>query len=131
LEKKARLIDQLSSRQFFWFQKVQLLADIIPDGVWLTRVYSREEKRAQPARRSSRQQEADDQAGQATVLVVQGTAVAYKIQDAVALVGTFIKNLQGSEAFAGDFKEIKLNNIAKTSIGEMDVMKFDLLCEQK
>ena len=123
LEQKVKLIDSLSSRKFFWFEKLAYLADLIPGGIWLTDASSRQERITPSSDPASFEE--------TTVFVIKGTAVAYKIDDAVTLIGEFIKNLQNSENFAKDFKEIKLNNIAKGTIGGLDVMQFDLMCVAK
>lgn len=127
LEKKALLIDQLSSRQFFWYEKLDLISFLIPQGVWLTDISLRKEKM------SAKEMAALKGVGieQKTILVVRGTAVAYKIEDAVGLVGSFIHILQGNEQFAKGFKEIKLNTATKGTLGGLDVMRFDLFCEVK
>ena len=130
LEKKVKLIDKLSSRKFLWFEKFRLIATLIPDGVWLTDIYSKEEKitAREPATGDNNQ---STDLGEKTILVIKGTAVANTIQDAVSLVGDFIKNLQANQDFSKDFAEIKLNTATKTTIGGMDVMRFDFLCEAK
>lgn len=112
LEKKINLIDTLSSRQFFWFQKMQQLADLIPNGVWLTSLQS-------------------SQKGDTVTLIIRGTSVAVKIDDAVSLIRDFITNLRKNDDFAKDFKNIELRqgDIAKTAIGGMDVMRFAFTCE--
>ena len=130
LEKKVRVIENLSSRKFFWYEKLDLIARLIPEGVWLTEMYSNEE-RTQP------QEEADSSGNQlsaldtVTVLVIKGMAFAPKIQNAVGLIGNFITSLQSTESFAKDFAEIKLNTATKGAIGSTDVMNFDFLCETK
>lgn len=122
LEKKVKLIDVLSSRKFFWNEKLQLLSNLIPDGVWVTDISSRQEGTITPGNPAS---------GEKTVFIIKGTAVAYKIDEAVTLIGSFIKKLQENQDFSKDFTEIKLNNIIKGSVGGLDVMQFDFLCTTK
>ncbi|MFA5060363.1 MAG: PilN domain-containing protein [Candidatus Omnitrophota bacterium] len=123
LEKKVNLIDNLSSRKFLWSEKLALIADLIPDGVWINEIRSSSKKDAAAAKAPPSDEK--------TVFTIKGTAVAYKIQDAVGLISDFIKNLQENADFSKDFQEIKLNTIAKGTVGSLDVMKFDLLCESK
>ena len=130
LEKKVKLIDDLSSRKFLWYEKLDLLSSLIPDGIWLTDIYSKQEK-ATAKDSGSSENNAASGLGEKTVFVIKGTAVAYKIQDAVTLIGSFINNLQNNKDFAKDFTEIKLNTATKGSIGGLDVMRFDFLCESK
>ena len=123
LEQKVKLIDNLSSRKFFLFEKLKLLGGLIPSGIWLTDISSRQERVTSSTDPANFEEK--------TVFIIKGTAVAYKIDDAVTLIGEFIKKLQNQESFAKDFTEIKLNNIAKGTIGGLDVMQFDLLCVTK
>ena len=119
LEKKVKLIDELSSRKFFWFEKLNQVGTIIPNGIWLTEVYSK----AGPKNANG--------IGEKTLFIIRGIAVAYKIDDAVALIGDFIKKLQADQNFSKDFSDIKLNTVSKGSVGGLDVMRFDFLCESK
>lgn len=135
LEKKVKLIDDLLSRKFSWFEKLDLLAILIPDGVWLTDIFSKQEKssaRNSPSTAAGKGKTVViDDLSRKTTIVIKGMAVAYKIQDAIVLVRDFIKNLQNNEEFAKDFEAIKLNTLVKAAIGGMDVMRFDLICETK
>ena len=130
LEKKMKIMSDLASRRFLWFEKLELISTMIPDGVWLTGISAQQKKiTPQGVNPIGTNQTAD--LGEKTVFVVSGTAVAYKIQDAVSLIGNFIKNLQTNESFSKDFTEIKLNTVSKGTIGGLDVMRFDFLCESK
>ena len=126
LEKKVKLIDSLSSRRFFWYEKLETISSLIPSGVWLTDLHSKVEKITNPSQNSQA-----SSFGEKTTLVISGTTVAYKIQDAVSLIGDFINNLQADKNFSADFPEIKLNTATKGTIGNLDVMRFDFLCETK
>lgn len=129
LEKKASLIEQLSSRKFLWYEKLKFVASLIPDGVWLTDIYFKQEKVQR--KDSDTAGKADANTTEKTILVIKGMAVAYKIQDAVSLIGDYIKALQTNQEFAKDFSEIKLNTVSKSTVGGLDVMRFDFLCEAK
>ena len=129
LEKKVELIDRLSSRKFFWFEKFEIIANLIPNGVWLTEISSKQEKPL--VEKIDGKQVLSSIGKEKTILVVKGTAVADKIQNAVGFIGDFIKNLQVNWKFSKDFLEIKLNNATKENIGGLDVMKFDFTCESK
>ena len=133
LEKKVNLVDILSSRQFYYYEKMVLIPDLIPWGVWINSMKTQERVPAQgvTTRRSRREQTEEKLPSRKTLLLISGTAVAGKIDDAVALVGEFIDNLKKDEKFSESFAEIKLENIVKGSMGSRDVMNFDLVCETK
>ncbi len=130
LERKANLIEQLSSRKFFWYEKLKFIASLIPDGIWLTDIYFKQEK-VQNKDSGVSGKKSDGGAVEKTVLVIKGMAVAYKIQDAVSLIGDYIKIFQSNQEFAKDFSEIKLNTVSKGTVGGLDVMRFDFFCEVK
>ena len=130
LEKKMKIMSDLASRKFLWFEKLELISAMVPDGVWLTGI-SAQQKKITPKGVNPAGINHTADLGEKTVFVVSGTAMAYKIQDAVSLIGDFIKNLQTNESFSKDFMEIKLNTVSKGTIGGLDVMRFDFLCESK
>jgi len=130
LQEKIKLIEALSSRKFFWYEKLNLLAGLIPDGIWLTEINTRDDKTRRKNTRGALSNQPDN-LDEKTVFVIKGTAAAPKIQDAVGLIGTLISSLQSKESFSGDFSEIKLNTATKGSIGGTDVMNFDFVCESK
>lgn len=123
LEKKIALITELSSRDFLWYRKLDLLADLIPSGIWLTDIYTKKEMG------SSRLNPKTGSVTEKTFLVIRGTAVAGRIEDAVLLVKNFVDNVKSNKEFSKDFVEITSSNIAKSTFGGLDVMRFDLLCE--
>src|SRR3989338_2350541 len=131
LEKKVDVIDELSSRKFFWFEKLELIADLIPDGVWLADISSVQQKSGKSDAKPRTVKLKPETPTEKAVIVIRGSAVAYKIQDAVSIIANFIKRLQENKNFAKDFKEIKLNTINKSILGGLDIMKFELICEVK
>ena len=134
LEKKVKLIDSLSSRKFFWHEKLSLIGDLILDGIWMTDISSKKERvlikdsKNKPPKGNKKNKADPAVYEERTVLIVRGTAVAYKIQDAVIQVGNFIKLLQNNDDFAKDFREIKLNTTSKGTFGGLDVMIFEIQC---
>ncbi|GEM_PF-1406549 len=130
LEKKISLIDSLSSRKFFWFEKFEILAGLVPNGIWLTEV-STSEDRISAEKIAAIKNKVQNANKEKVALVVKGVAVADEIQNAVGLIGDFIKGLQANWKFSKDFTEIKLNNATKETIGGIDVMKFDFICESR
>lgn len=121
LDKKVKLIDELSSRKFLWYEKLSQIGTIVPSGIWFTEITS--------TKMSSK--DLNSGAGERMFFIIRGVAVAYKIDDAITLVGDYIKRLQADQAFSKDFNEIKLNDINKNTVGGLDVMRFEVLCESK
>ncbi|MFH1360313.1 MAG: hypothetical protein ABIJ41_04660 [Candidatus Omnitrophota bacterium] len=127
LERKVHLIDALSSRDFYYYEKLQLIADLIPDGVWLTEIYSRKEGSASAGRSADKKSLGLEK----NVFTIKGIAVSEKLDDAVTLIEKYIELLRSNQEFSKDFGEIKLNNSNLGSVGKQDVMNFDIICEVK
>lgn len=128
LKGKIAIMEDISSRQIFWYEKFARLADMIPEGIWLSEVSLRQEKS------SAKELTQDDLRGGfggKTVLLIKGVAVAPKIQDAIALIGEYIKRLQDHKDFISEFEDIKLNTATKSTMGSLDVMRFDFICEPR
>jgi Tfp pilus assembly protein PilN len=120
LTKKSLLLDDLSSVKFFWAEKLARIAEFIPDGIWLTEISL--DRINLPS--SEAKKEKDSQPDK-YVLKLRGCAFAYKIQDAVTLIGEFNNLLKADEKFFKDFSEITLKNVAKSSIAKTDIMNFE------
>lgn len=123
LEKKVKLIDELSSRKFYWYQKFELLSNILPDGVWYEEIYFKPERTV-----SARGSKATTE--ERMEFVIRGTAVASSLDDTISLIGNFVEKLERHPEFAKDFDNIDFNT-SKGAIGGRDVMKFDFSCQSK
>lgn len=132
LEKKIQLIDTLSSRKFYYFEKLQQISDLIPDGIWLVEISIRTEKKQMPSGKNKDKNKDKDTGKdifEKTTLVIKGKAVADTIQEEVESVDIYLDNLKNSNDFAKDFSEIKLNSVAKSTAGNKDIMTFDFICK--
>ena len=134
LEKKIKLIDDLSSRKFYYYEKLNLLTQLIPDGVWITQISSKKMSSSAIPSRSRRMRRVQttteaSEAGEGVSFTINGKSIADRIEEEVELIDNFIENLKNSEEFSKDFVEIKLNNIAKSTVGGRDIMTFDLICD--
>ncbi len=128
LKGKIAIMEDISSRQIFWYEKFARLADMIPEGIWLSEVSLRQEK---SSAKESTQDDLRGGFGGKTTLLIKGVAVAPKIQDAIALIGEYIKRLQDHKDFISEFEDIKLNTATKSTMGSLDVMRFDFICEPR
>ena len=122
LKNKTELLENFSSRKFSWSEKLEKIAEFLPEGVWLTQI-----SLDQLAMLSG---EAEKDKGDIILLnkfrlTIKGSAYAYKIQDAVSSIGKLNNLMKEIEEFSKDFTEIKLFNVAKASIGKTDIMNFE------
>ncbi|MEA3328237.1 MAG: PilN domain-containing protein [Candidatus Omnitrophota bacterium] len=109
---KERIIDQLTRRKFFWAEKLNLISDLIPNGVWLTDISFKE-------------------TGSSGFLTLDGMAIPYKKQEMINLVTLFMKNLKQDSIFYNEFASIKLGPIHRIKIGDVEAMQFSLTCQFK
>lgn len=93
--------------RILWAQKLNLISDNLPPGVWLTRV-ARNDKD----------------------FVIQGTAVSQSSDEMIS-VHNFQSNLNSSEDFAKDFDHIELDVIKSRDIQNVKVSDFTIMAELK
>ncbi|MFC1594478.1 PilN domain-containing protein [Candidatus Omnitrophota bacterium] len=121
LKKRVEFLESLSAKDFLWSQKLDRIADLIPDGVWLTKISF-----------DKRLVTIDDDSGEKEErlkISIKGSAVAFKIQGAVELVGHFYKRIKEDEVFSKEFLDVKLDKISKSVVHGRDIMKFAIDCE--
>ncbi len=135
LNKKVELIDRLSSRDFYYYRKLELIAQIIPEGVWLIEVNFQSTDISPRARQNTRrrrsQVEPSGTVSSATRLILKGKAVSGRIGDAVGLIQKFYENLKANEEFSDDFTEIKIGDTSLSRVGSREVMIFDVICSSE
>ena len=112
LESKKKVIDQLAKRKFFWAEKLNLISDLIPMGVWLSDL-------------------SFDEANKGGLLTLDGVAISYKDQEMINLVTLFMENLKQNEDFYRDFKTIELGPIRRIKSENVDAMQFSIVCQFK
>ncbi|MDP2940175.1 MAG: hypothetical protein Q8O13_08870 [Candidatus Omnitrophota bacterium] len=120
LRRKMELLENLSTRKFFWWDKLSQIAEFMPDGVWLTEISLEKSTPSVSDKKKEKEIIMDEY-----VLIIKGSAFAYKIQDAVNLIGKFNNSLKQDEKFAKYFSDIILSNVAKSSVGKTDIMNFE------
>lgn len=119
LNKKIVLLDKLSSRNFFWSDKLRQIAEFIPDGVWLREIsLDRKILKVEDSKKK-------EVSLPLYLLNIKGGAFAYKIQDAINLIGQFNNSLKQDEQFTKDFSNVKLETVAKSTIAKTDIMNFE------
>ena len=112
LESKKKVIGQLAKRKFFWAEKLNLISDLIPTGVWLSDL-------------------SFDEAKKGGILTLEGMAVPYKKQEMINLITLFKENLKQNEDFYNGFKSIELGPIRSIKSENVDAMQFSIICQFK
>lgn len=108
LNKKMKTAQELvSPRQTTWAQKLNILSDAVPKGVWLTKVIIDEKS-----------------------LVVYGMAVS-KQRNEIVLVGNLTSALKKDPKFAVDFSNIEVSALNRGKFNNVDVSQFTITTKLK
>jgi len=103
LRTKMQVLSQITKRQFLWAQKLNELSDLVLPGIWLTRMRT----------------DVDNN------FVIEGSVVSKK-EEAMALVGEFMKNIREHQSFFKDFSNIRLESVQRRSQESKDVVDFKI-----
>lgn len=142
LQTKQKIIDELIVKRMEWAPKLNLISDLIPDDIWLERMYVKTETKKvrvqEPAPSGSRA----SAPRKTTVKTVHTNylyldAVTAKIADDTRLIGQMLKNLQESREFMGtDFTYIdhlhsELGPWEPRNLESPQVWRFEVECKMK
>jgi len=134
LKKEAAVINGLASRKFLWARKLNSLSDSMADNVWLTELeLDREVKvirktsipKASAAKGRRTRPKVIETKHLEETLLIKGSAISLE-EEATAVIGKFMQNLQNNEIFSKHFEGIELSFITATKIEEFDSKKFVL-----
>jgi hypothetical protein len=103
---KGRLavLNEITKRDFLWAEKMNGLSESVLPGIWFTRIYTDSENR----------------------LILEGSVIS-KNEEAMALVGKFMKDIRENEPFFRDFKDIKLESVQRKNVKDRDVVDFKIV----
>lgn len=121
LFKRLEFLGEFTEKKFLWSEKLDRIAELIPEGVWLTDLSF--EKKVNIA-----DMEGNKALEEKAVISIKGRAVASIIQEAVELVGLFRDRLEEDKSFSMGFKEIKLSSLTKGVLANRDIMNFEFYC---
>ena len=89
-----------------WAQRLNILSDAMPDGVWLTHLV------LEPSRG----------------LVIEGAAVQQG-EEVMAQIGRLVQALKEDPEFSRAVHDVQIESIKSVKDGELDVTQFALICE--
>lgn len=89
-----------------WARRLNVLSDVLPDGVWLTGLT------LDPA----------------NGLVIQGAAVEQG-EEVMAQIGRLVQALKDDPDFSQAVRDVQIESIKSTREGDLDVTQFALICE--
>ena len=105
--KMATIADITSKKSTLWSQKLNVLSDVMPKGVWIRRI-----------------------AWDNVALTVEGSAYS-KFHDEITTVGNYVSNIKKDDNFTKDFSSIELNSVTRSKKGPTEVVDFKITAKAK
>jgi Tfp pilus assembly protein PilN len=122
MKARAREVDSLSERKFYWSGLLNAVSDSISKGIWLSELYMAEGAAPDAVGAAT---EGGDQS-QVRYLRISGSAVGQG--DETASIGKFITELKQNALLGELFDDVRLSNINQKKIQDFDVYDFLLVC---
>ena len=108
LKSKMSIITDITSpKTTLWSQKLNIISDAIPKGVWLNKINWSN-----------------------NTLIIEGSTVS-RSNDEISLVGNFVSNLKKSDDFVKDFSSVELNSVNRAKKGMSEVADFIITAKVK
>jgi len=108
LKNKISTVDDVTSKKAVsWSQKLNILSDAMPKGVWIKKI-----------------------AWNNTVLTVEGSAVS-NLHEEIAVVGNFVSNLKKEKSFVKDFSSLELASVTRSKKGVTETTDFIITAKIK
>ncbi len=125
LKEWIKIIENIKAKWFIISEKLNIISDILPDGVWLSEL-SIEKKGMTKGVSPANAQNSDS-----ISLRLKAKAFSLKEQELLDIAGQFLNSLKKDEKFSLDFKNITLGKLNRTKIGNFEILEFNIECEGK
>ena len=106
LRAQEKVFQSLGKGQNLWAQRLNILSDVTPAGVWYTELLLDAEKG----------------------LLIQGSAIGEQVGPEMVSVTRLVKELEANPAFASALKDIQIESIKRVPVVDTDVVQFTLAC---
>jgi len=106
LRQQYALYERLNRDRSDWAKRLEALAEVTPEGVWLTHLAFDPSK----------------------ALDVEGAAVGRGGEE-MARIRRFVEGLKAHPAFASLIREVQIESIKSVFDGDIEVVKFDVVCQ--
>lgn len=127
LQLKISLVSELRGKQIWWTPKLQALAELIPENIWIDKLSVQESIQA-PRNLSSPQAKAfQAQAYSSIILILEGFALPGDNQG-FRSIENFAQQLKENPSFNKIIQEINLTTATRTEREELSAMSFQLSC---
>jgi Tfp pilus assembly protein PilN len=122
LQHKISLVSELREKQIWWTPKLQALAELIPENIWIDKLSVQKSTQA-PRNLSSPQA----QAYSSIILILEGFALPGDNQG-FRSIENFAQQLKENPSFNRIIQEINLTTATRTEREELLAMSFQLSC---
>ncbi len=122
LQHKISLVSELREKQIWWTPKLQALAELIPENIWIDKLSVQKSTQA-PRNLSSPQA----QAHPSIILILEGFALPGDNQG-FRSIENFAQQLKENPSFNKIIQEIDLTTATRTEKEELSAMSFQLSC---
>jgi hypothetical protein len=136
ISKKEKAVTQITTGRTLWSHELRVLADIVPDGMWLEEVRMSTRKRAV----TEMQPNPNRSPGQPPMvektvvksfpaLRITGYALSPQREKGLSLIGEFLRNTKTDDIFSMRFISPEMRSIDRERYEGQTVMKFVMDCE--
>lgn len=122
LQHKISLVSELKEKQIWWTPKLQALAELIPENIWINKLSVQKSTQA-PRKVSSPQA----QVHSSMVLILEGFALPGDNQG-FRSIENFAQQLKENPSFSKIIQEIDLTTATRIEREELSAMSFQLSC---
>lgn len=124
LDAKVALMERLIVQRFIWAKKLNQLSDLMPPQVWLTSLSVATNKAVQKAG-------GKDVEVVTRTLLIRGKTYSGLGEKMVGQQGDFVRRIKEHEPFFRDFSNVEWISTERETIGNAEIMKFELTCQFK
>lgn len=136
ISKKEEAVGQIMSGRTLWSHELRVLADLVPDGVWLedVRISSRRrpvtETIPNPDRRPGQPPTIEKTIVKSfPALRMTGYALSPRREKGLSLIGEFLRNTKTDDVFSMRFISPEMRSIDREDFMGQTVMRFVMDCE--
>jgi hypothetical protein len=134
--KKEEAVRQIMTGRTLWSHELRVLADLVPDGVWLQEVKIGTRKRPvtemvpNPNRSPGQPPTIEKTVVKPfPALRITGYALSPRREKGLSLIGEFIRNTKTDDVFSMRFISPEMRSIDRDIYADQTVMKFVMDCE--
>lgn len=138
LQQHMLIAETLLSRRIIWGKKFYQISEKLPEEMWLTDLYIKEES---SSKIKSQFETITDvgtinslgiqQKENVQILIIKGTAFSKASDKMLKIINDFINELKYNQDFAKDFSSIELKRSQRVDIGDRAIMNFSMECVLK